>query len=146
MATLNEYVQAQLDRGLTQPADVADAIMVELRRLPPSELWGFVRSLLAPMVVVQYSRRRMGMPDRVRRAATTGRTRIVRDAYSEMIPVGGVWKRIGDCTRLDLTDYAAMLRDHAGATIRKAEWFERLASKLPDDTTTVRQARLDLTA
>lgn len=49
----------------------------------------------------------------------------------------GEWKMIGDCTRADLLDAAAVRRAMAAQNLRAAERWEALAALMPDDETQV---------
>lgn len=133
------------EQGVIDPVDVANRIAERLAAFSKTELVAFISPLLAESVRNVYSRERLDLPKKVHVAKMSGKVQIIRDAYGKVIGLpSGEWKAIGDCNRLELLDYSAMLHGMARQTEAKAQWYERLAERLPNDVVTVREAELDL--
>lgn len=133
------------EQGVIDPVDVANRIAERLAAFSKTELVAFISPLLAESVRNVYSRERLDLPKKVHAAKMSGKVQINRDAYGKVIGLpSGEWKAIGDCNRLELLDYSAMLHGMARQTEAKAQWYERLAERLPNDVVTVREAELDL--
>lgn len=133
------------EQGVIDPVDVANRIAERLAAFSKTELVAFISPLLAESVRNVYSRERLDLPKKVHAAKMSGKVQIIRDAYGKVIGLpSSEWKAIGDCNRLELLDYSAMLHGMARQTEAKAQWYERLAERLPNDVVTVREAELDL--
>lgn len=144
------YLTAMVDeyrsQGVIDPRDMASRIAIRLQSMSRNDLVTFIIPLLSESIRTVYSRERLGLPEKVRNAARSGKVQMIRDAYGKVICLSsGEWKRIGDCTRPDLIDYSGLLETDAHRTLEKARWYRMLAEQLPDDGTTVEQAGLNLT-
>lgn len=108
------------EQGVIDPVDVANRIAERLAAFSKTELVAFISPLLAESVRNVYSRERLDLPKKVHAAKMSGKVQIIRDAYGKVIGLpSGEWKAIGDCNRLELLDYSAMLHGMARQTERK---------------------------
>ena len=124
---------------LTTPADIADEV---IRRLPMKERAAALREVLPTFIRTNFSQRRMlnPLPEAAPTApASSAKVAACRDQWAAQkatpLLVSGEWKRLGDCTAVDLLVVAADLRDRAARVAAKADWYEALAASLPSGAT-----------
>ena len=134
------------EQGVIDPVDVANRIAERLALSARRSWWRLSPHCLRRACATCIRVNVWTCPKKVSCSETmSGKVQIIRDAYGKVIGLpSGEWKAIGDCNRLELLDYSAMLHGMARQTEAKAQWYERLAERLPNDVVTVREAELDL--
>lgn len=124
------------ETDLSEPADIARELVT---RIPPEAL-----RVTLETVLPAYVRNRIAAERAVTTPANAKRLMVRsskvggvqewwRRALDDRVSVHGDYKRLGDCTRLDLQFLAENLREKAEALTSKAKRYEALRDRLPAD-------------
>lgn len=147
MLSLRDRVRSIESTGVLEPAKISALILHDLHGdmdAVESALQAALPSFVHQMQTTQ--RKSIEVQANTIASAHSGKVAAIRGMYGVLdvvIPLPGGAKRLGDCVRADLIEYAGALREHAARTVRKADWYEQVANKLPDGETTVRDAHID---
>lgn len=131
---------------LTEPHAVADEV---IRRLPLNARAAALAEVLPTFVRTAFSRARMVTPEPLegagaptplkRKPQSSSKVAACRDDWAAKkqtpVLVGATWKRLGECTNVDLLLLADSIRARAAKMAAKADWYEMLAGSLaPGET------------
>jgi hypothetical protein len=146
--TLRDRIRSLQDANVLDPKSIALQIINDLPNEVRALQCALIEALPCYIRNIQAQTRTNIDVRPVRTANPSSKVAAIRNTYGRLdaiIPLAdGSRKLLGDCVKADLLYYAQTLHQHAADTERKACWFDDLAEKLPDDTTTVRKAALDL--
>lgn len=140
--TLKDRVRSLQDAGILEPKNITRQIVGDLPNSVRALQAALIEALPCYIRNLQANTRTNIDARPIRTANPSGKVAAIRSQYGRLdaiIPLAdGSRKLLGDCVKADLLYYAQTLHQHAADTERKACWFDDLAEKLPDDTTTVR--------
>lgn len=121
------------ETDLSEPADIARELVT---RIPPEALRDTLETVLPAYVRNRIAAERAvtspmaAQRMMVRSAKVGGVQEWWRKALDDRVSVRGDYKRLGDCTRLDLTFLAENLRERAEAMVSKAARYEALRDRV----------------
>ena len=152
--TIRELIREALDtQASANPHDIASEVLHLLDAHHDCGAGGAayrdaLAETLPTYIRTEFSRSRMlnGAPlpqdtsdTPVKPSGASSKVAACRDAWDARkntpLLVGAKWMKLADCTAADLLTVAASLRERAATVVSKAEWFETLASALPEGTT-----------
>lgn len=133
-ATLYDVIRTTLDESTeTDPRVIATEVLAAL----PDEDW---REVVAPALVSYVfsfvTRSRQGVPAQPRRLKPVQSAKVagIRDDWqrflADRVQVDGTWKRMGECTVLDVQALARERRNVAARNAEHAKRFEKLAKDM----------------
>lgn len=143
--TLNRLVQARQDRHILEPRDIAASILEDIGD-DVNAMCGLLAEILPGCIATAQARFRLTQPRAPNMFSGMAQREAYSKLYGQVVPLPSGRKLLGDCVKTELLEYALTLRAHVKATERKSDRYERIASLLPDDTTTVKQASIGLAA
>lgn len=136
------------ETDLSEPADIARELVA---RIPPEALRDTLETVLPAYVRNRIAAERaVTSPANaqrlmVRSAKVGGVQEWWRRALDDRVSVHGTYKRLGDCTRLDLDVLAEGLHEKAAAMANKAQRYEALRDRLPADRPEAKVSDLPVT-
>lgn len=148
---LTTEISAIQKHGIINPAEITTMLLDKLNQADHNTLLEALRVTLPCFVLRTQGTERKTASDKYRTATrvirqkstpkTSWKVAEVRDAWQArldtIIHIDGESKKLRDCVKADLLNYANNLRNQADALNRNADEYQALAAKLPDDTTTL---------